>query len=129
MNINDKEKFALPDNPGVYFFLNKNKEIIYIGKAKNIKKRINQYFNGSVNSYKTPRMLEEAFSIKTIITNSEKDALILERNLIDEHRPFFNILLLDNKKYPYINISLKKELEIKVKYIYKEEKNSYYFGP
>ncbi|MGL4183738.1 MAG: GIY-YIG nuclease family protein [Metamycoplasmataceae bacterium] len=129
MNIKDKEHFALPENPGVYFFLNKNKEIIYIGKAKNIKKRINQYFSGSVNSYKTPKMLEEASSIKTIITNSEKDALILERNLIDEHRPFFNILLLDNKKYPYINISLKKELEIKVKYIYKEEKNSYYFGP
>ncbi|MGL4343468.1 MAG: GIY-YIG nuclease family protein [Metamycoplasmataceae bacterium] len=119
----------IPKNNGVYIFKDKNENIIYVGKAKNLNDRVKQYFKGTINSYKTSKMVSLINSIDFFITKNEKDALILERNLIEKHKPNYNVLLLDDKKYPYINIALKKELEISIKYIYKPEKNSLFFGP
>lgn len=120
----------ISSSPGVYLFKDKDNNIIYIGKAKNLSKRINQYFHGSINSYKTSKMVTKIYNFKTIITNTEIESLILERNLIDKYKPFYNILLLDDKKYPYIKLTIKKNvLNISVQFIYKKESNSYYFGP
>lgn len=115
---------------GVYWFKDKNENILYIGKAKNIKKRINQYLNGSINSYKTPILLEKAESFDYQVCANEKEALILEQELIKKHKPYYNILFLDDKKYPYIVIELKPNtIEFKTRFFYKQQKNTFYFGP
>lgn len=120
----------LPQNSGVYIFKDLTDEILYVGKAKNIAKRVRQYFQDSVNSYKTAKMLEKINSVETIITNTEIEALILERNLIDKYKPFYNVLLLDDKKYPYIFLRLtNNQLEIKIKYFFQKDKNGLYYGP
>lgn len=119
----------LPSQPGVYI-LKKDEKILYIGKAKNIKNRIAQYMRGSVNSYKTSKLIQKINSIETIICNNEKESLLLEQELIKKNKPKYNILLLDDKKYPYIVIELKKnKLEIKTKFFYKKQKNTFYYGP
>ncbi|MFA0961763.1 excinuclease ABC subunit UvrC [Roseivirga sp. BDSF3-8] len=96
----------LPDEPGVYRFYNKNRTLIYVGKAKSLKKRVSSYFvkNTGVNR-KTLRMVSEIRSLEVTLVNSEFDALLLENNLIKEHQPKYNILLKDDKTYPYICIS------------------------
>lgn len=119
----------IPNKMGVYLF-KENDEILYVGKAKNIKKRIQQYFRGSKNSYKTPHLIEKANDIEYIICSNEKESLLLEQELIKKYHPYFNILLLDDKKYPYIVIELKpNKIEFKTKFFYKKEINSYYYGP
>lgn len=120
---------SFPSSCGVYFFKN-NDEIIYVGKAKNLKNRIKQYFNGSINSFKTPLLLEKFTSIDFLVCSNEKESLLLEQEMIKKYRPYFNILLLDDKKYPYIVIQLKNnKLEFKTKFFFKNEPNSYYCGP
>lgn len=98
-----KEIELLPDKPGCYLMHNKDDEIIYIGKAKNLKKRVSQYFLRS-QSGKTAAMVFHVDHFETIITKSEKEALILEMNLIQKHHPRYNIMLMDDKHYPYIAI-------------------------
>lgn len=120
---------AIPSTFGVYLWKDINDKIIYVGKSNNIKQRILQYLNGSLNSYKTTSMLEKANDVSFIVCSNEKESLLLEQELIKQHRPYYNILLLDDKKYPFIVLELKKKLEIKVKFNYKEEKNSFYYGP
>ena len=96
---------TLPDSPGVYRFYNKNKILIYVGKAKNIKKRVTNYFNNSKqHNIKTQRLVEEICSIEFTIVNSEYEALLLENNIIKSSQPKYNILLKDDKTYPYISI-------------------------
>ncbi len=93
----------LPDQPGVYKFYNEERKLIYVGKAKSLKKRVGSYFNRSANtSRKTLKMVREIRSIEFTIVNSEFDALLLENSLIKKNQPKYNILLKDDKSYPYI---------------------------
>ncbi|MGL5590612.1 MAG: GIY-YIG nuclease family protein [Metamycoplasmataceae bacterium] len=126
MNLNN-----VPELPGVYLWKDINKNIIYVGKAKNLKKRMTQYFNGTINSFKTKKMVELITDFDFIICNNENEALLLERNLISKYKPFYNISLMDDRKYPYINISIDKTgLSISVKFIVNNEnKNNLYYGP
>ena len=90
--------------PGIYKFEDKNSNIIYIGKALNLKKRVSSYFNKSITSVKTSKLVENVINIQTIITKNEEEALLLENILIKEFKPKYNILLRDDKSYPYILI-------------------------
>lgn len=95
----------LPENPGVYRFLNKKGKIIYIGKAKHLKKRVSSYFVSSrQHSYRIQHLVRNIDDISYTVTNSEVEALLLENNLIKTHQPRYNILLKDGKTYPYICI-------------------------
>ena len=101
----------LPTLPGVYKFKNKDKKIIYIGKAKNLKNRIRSYFqNSKAQSSKTISMMKNADSFEWIIVKNEVEALLTEANLIKKHRPKYNILMKDDKTYPYIQINLQLSL-------------------
>ena len=91
----------VPNNPGVYQFFN-NKEIIYIGKAKNLNKRVRSYFTKAIKDRKTEQIKQQAIRVETFTTHSETEALILEQQLIKEYKPKFNILLRDDKTYPFI---------------------------
>ncbi|MEQ8809343.1 MAG: GIY-YIG nuclease family protein, partial [Imperialibacter sp.] len=100
-----EDVLLLPHNPGVYRFKNKHGKLIYVGKAKDLKKRVASYFNRSNQlSRKTIKMVSEVAEIEFTIVNSEFDALLLENNLIKENQPKYNILLKDDKTFPYIVI-------------------------
>lgn len=118
----------LPNKPGCYLMHDKNDVIIYIGKAKNLKNRVSQYFLRSQNG-KTAAMVSHVDHFETIITKSEKEALILEMNLIQTHHPRYNIMLMDDKHYPYI--ALHKEVKDPYVSISRNVKNKKceYFGP
>ena len=121
----------VPNKPGVYLWKDQNGKIIYIGKAKNLKRRMSQYFNlNMLNSYKTSHMRSQIFSFETIITQSDRSAFILERKLIDEHKPFYNVCFPNTKSFPYIKIKLlKNQIKIEITNSYKKEQNAVYFGP
>src|SRR5512133_2896381 len=91
----------LPDNPGVYQFFDQSRVIIYVGKAKNLKKRVTSYFSKN-QSGKTTVLLRKTSDIRHIVVDNESDALLLENNLIKKHQPRYNILLKDDKTYPWI---------------------------
>ena len=118
----------MPSEPGVYQFFNKEDKIIYIGKAKNLKKRIASYFQKNIGSRKTKNLIKNIHEIKHIIVSSESDALLLENSLIKKYQPKYNILLRDDKTYPWIVI--KKESFPRVLTTRRVEKDgSEYFGP
>ena len=96
---------SLPETPGCYLYLNDSGEIIYVGKAKNLKRRVSSYFNKEQQSLKTKLLVSKIADIRYIVVNSEADALLLENNLIKRHKPRYNILLKDDKTYPSICIS------------------------
>lgn len=98
----------LPNLPGVYKMLGKNGDIIYVGKAKSLKSRVNSYFAKTIDHPKTRALVQRIDNIKTIITRSETEALLLEQNLIKLHRPPYNVLLRDDKSYLYVFISADK---------------------
>lgn len=98
----------VPDNPGVYMMLDEGGEIIYVGKAKNLKKRLRQYFVDSVKTVKVMAMLDHMADFRYIICASEVDALVTENNLIKKHTPQYNILLKDDKSYPFVRIDVKQ---------------------
>lgn len=101
-----KEISKLPDQPGVYRYFNADDVLIYVGKAKSLKKRVSSYFNKlSGNSRKTRRLVSEIKAIEVTLVNSEFDALLLENNLIKQNQPKYNILLKDDKTFPYICVS------------------------
>ena len=117
----------LPDKPGVYQFIDYSDNILYVGKAKNLKKRVTSYFSKN-QSGKTVVLLKRAADIKHIVVENESDALLLENNLIKKHQPRYNILLKDDKTFPWICI--KKEPFPRVfstRSIIKD--GSAYFGP
>lgn len=95
---------TLPSEPGVYRYYDKNEQLLYVGKAKNLKKRVLSYFNKNLSGYRIKIMVGKIQRLETTIVNSEYDALLLENNLIKEHKPFYNVMLKDDKTYPWICI-------------------------
>lgn len=93
---------VIPENPGVYMYLDENDLIIYVGKAKNLKKRVSSYFNKNQDNPKTRIMVRKIRKINYLVVESEEDAFLLENNLIKEHKPRYNIMLRDDKTYPWI---------------------------
>ncbi len=118
----------VPSTPGVYKFFNKT-EIIYIGKAKNLKKRVSSYFGNSFKDRKTSQIKSLTDSIETFTTKNEVEALLLEQTLIKENKPKFNILLRDDKTYPYIYFSLDHNYPGIYLKRTKKAINSNYYGP
>lgn len=123
--IKDKLK-ELPNSPGCYLMKNSDNEIIYVGKAKNLSNRVRSYFTGSHNA-KTTRLVQDIKTFEFIMTSTEKEAFILEMNLIKKHNPKYNIMLTDDKRYPYIAIS--NERHPKIFYTRNLNKKAKYYGP
>ena len=96
----DLQLKTLPSEPGVYRYYDKNDQLLYVGKAKNLKNRVLSYFNKNLSGYRTRIMVGKIFRLETTIVPSEYDALLLENNLIKEHQPFYNVMLKDDKTYP-----------------------------
>lgn len=114
MTTEEKEKIQnylkgivlnLPDSPGCYQYLNENGEIIYVGKAKNLKRRVYSYFSKEHQNRKTAMLVSKIRDIKYVVVNTEEDALLLENNLIKRYKPHYNVLLKDDKTYPSICIT------------------------
>jgi len=119
---------ALPDKPGVYQYFNAGEEIIYVGKAKNLKKRVSSYFNKIHEQGKTNVLVKNIVSLKYIVVETEEDALLLENNLIKQYQPRYNVLLKDGKTYPSICITNETFPRIfKTRNVYKN--GGQYFGP
>ena len=119
---------VLPDKPGIYQHLDKDGRILYIGKAKSLKKRVSSYFNKNLSSGRTRIMVQKIADIRTVVTQNELEALLLENSLIKEHQPRYNVNLKDDKTYPWIVI--KKERFPRIFYTRKKiEDGSEYFGP
>lgn len=119
---------SLPESPGIYQYLNDKNEIIYVGKAKNLKRRVSSYFNKEQQSVKTRVLVKQIADIKYIVVGSEQDALLLENSLIKKHQPRYNILLKDGKTYPWICV--KNEFfprVFKTRNVVKD--GSIYYGP
>ena len=116
-------------NPGVYKMLSSTGEILYIGKAKNIPNRLKSYVTESNLPIRTERMLSLTHSLETTTTNNESEALLLEANLIKKHKPRYNILLRDDKSFPYIYIGNKDRWPQLTKLRGKKSRSGYYFGP
>ena len=95
---------TLPSEPGVYRYYDKKDQLLYVGKAKQLNKRVLSYFNKNLSGYRTRIMVSKIFRLETTIVPSEYDALLLENNLIKEHQPFYNVMLKDDKSYPWICI-------------------------
>lgn len=95
---------TLPSEPGVYRYYDKNDQLLYVGKAKQLNKRVLSYFNKNQNGYRTRIMVSKIHRLETTVVNSEYDALLLENNLIKAHQPFYNVMLKDDKTYPWICI-------------------------
>lgn len=120
----------LPEHPGVYIMKNVHGEIIYIGKAVSLKNRVRQYFQGSKNhSAKVKAMVENIDEFEYILTDSELEALILECNLIKKYKPRYNILLKDDKHYPYIKVTMNEEYPRVILARKIDKDKAKYFGP
>ena len=105
-NENIREQLAyLPVNSGCYLYHDKNDEIIYVGKAKNLKRRVSSYFNKKLDSAKLRVLVPKISRIEYIVTDTEIEALILESHLIKKYKPRYNILLKDDKKFPYFVVT------------------------
>ena len=128
-NIEEELK-KLPAQPGVYIMHDAKDEIIYVGKAISLKNRVRQYFQSSRNkTAKIEQMVSRIARFEYIVTDSELEALVLECNLIKEHRPRYNTMLKDDKTYPYIKVTVSEEYpRILFSRMMKKDKNKY-FGP
>ena len=126
----DIGKLHIPESSGVYL-MKKNNKVIYVGKAKNLKNRVSSYFNRVHESEKTNELVKNIEDIEFFLTNTEIDALLLENNLIKKYSPKYNILLKDEKTYPFIKISKEDFSSIKIVRTTKalDIKNGEYFGP
>lgn len=118
----------LPTQPGCYLMKNKNGKIIYVGKAKDLKSRVNSYFTGAHN-YKVTKMVASIHDFDYIVTKTEKDSLILELNLIKKHQPKFNVVFMDDKVYPYIKITDEVYPRLVISRNREKDKNAKIFGP
>lgn len=119
---------SLPAQPGIYRYYDVNGSLLYVGKAKNIRKRVSSYFNKTLDSYKTHELVKRIQRIEFTIVNSEHDAFLLENSLIKQFQPLFNINLKDDKSYPYIVIKNEPFPRVFLTR-QKIEDGSQYFGP
>jgi excinuclease ABC subunit C len=117
----------LPDKPGCYLMKNINDQIIYVGKAKNLKNRVRSYFKSS-HTGKVAKMVSEVADFETIVTSTNKESFLLEITLIQKHQPYFNIKLKKGTGYPYIKITNERDPQIKIVSKVKND-GGYYFGP
>lgn len=117
----------LPDKPGCYLMKNINDQIIYVGKAKNLKNRVRSYFKSS-HTGKVAKMVSEVADFETIVTSTNKESFLLEITLIQKHQPYFNIKLKKGTGYPYIKITNERDPQIKIVSKIKKD-GGYYFGP
>lgn len=125
--MNLKQKIALlPAQPGCYLMKNEMDEVIYVGKAKHLKNRVKSYFTGAHNE-KTTRLVSEIRDFSYVLTNSERESLILEMNLIKQYLPKYNIRLIDDKTYPYIEITKEKYPRLQV--VRKKDVKGKVYGP
>ena len=127
----EEELKKLPASPGVYLMHNNRDEIIYIGKAISLKNRVRQYFQSSRNkTAKIEQMVSHIAWFEYILTDSELEALVLECNLIKEHRPRYNTMLKDDKSYPYIKATVSEDFpRLLFSRDMKKDGKSRYFGP
>lgn len=125
MNLKEKIKLC-PTEPGCYLMKNKQGDVIYVGKAKNLKNRVKTYFTGAHNE-KTTRLVQEIDDFSYVLTNSEQESLILENNLIKQYVPKYNIRLVDDKTYPYIELT--EEEHPKLQVVRKKQPKGRIFGP
>ena len=123
-----KKLESLPSNPGCYLYKDNIGEIIYVGKAKNLKNMFKSYFTCNHNK-KTQILVSKIEDLEYIIVNSEKEALILENNLIKKYRPYYNIRLKDDKSYPYLMITKEEHPRLVLTRKYKRNNKNIYFGP
>lgn len=126
------KKLMLPNQVGVYRFYDEKNTLLYVGKAKNLKSRMNQYAKGATNSYKTEVLIRKTKEIKYDILQNETEALILEKKIISKFQPIYNIKLKDDQNYPYIKLELEKKLNIELVYKIsrsKKSKNIFFYGP
>ena len=128
MNELQEKLKLLPENPGVYIMLDKDGVVIYVGKARVLKNRVRQYFHSSAKPEKVAAMVENIADFYYVITPTEIDALALENNLIKKYKPKYNILLKDDKTYPYIKVYTKEEFP-HIAVTRKINKDGKYFGP
>ena len=126
--LNNAKSF--PKQSGCYFMKNKAGEIIYVGKAIDLKSRVSSYFNGSQKSPKTLILVGHIVDFDFIISDSDAESLVLENNLIKKHRPKYNIRLKDDKSYPYLKINYNDQFP-RLEYVRRPKKQKYveYFGP
>ena len=128
MNDELKNKVnSLPESPGVYQYFNSEGTIIYVGKAKNLKRRVSSYFNKTHDSIKTQKLVQQIVDLKYSVVNSENEALLLENNLIKKYQPHYNILLKDGKSYPWLCIT--HEMFPRIFKTRTLIKNADFFGP
>ena len=118
----------LPHSPGSYQMKDKNGEIIYVGKAKDLHNRVNSYFVGD-HDFKTKKLVKNINDFDFIVTSTEKEAFILEINLIKQYRPKYNIQFIDDSSYPYIKLTKERYPRLSIVRDIKKDKNAYYFGP
>ena len=119
----------LTERPGVYRMYNRAGKILYVGKAKNLKRRVSSYFKKSHNEIKTARMVSQVAYIEVTVTDTESEALILENTLIKHHKPKYNILFRDDKSYPYIYVSTAKAFPSLAYHRGAKRRPGRYFGP
>ncbi|TLX77102.1 excinuclease ABC subunit UvrC [Labilibacter sediminis] len=124
-----KQKISvLPSDPGVYQYFNKDGKIIYVGKAKNLKKRVSSYFVGKPDNGKTALLIRNIANVEHIVVDSEEDALLLENNLIKKYQPRYNVLLKDDKSFPWIVVKNESYPRVfSTRHVVKD--GSLYFGP
>lgn len=133
MNLQDDIKLKLknlPQSPGIYLFKNADGKIIYIGKARNLRHRVRSYFGSAAShNYKTIRLVSQAVDFDLMVTDSEVEALILEANMVRQHKPRYNVLLKDDKHFPYVKITTNEPFP-RVLIVRRIEKDgATYFGP
>jgi excinuclease ABC subunit C len=127
--ISDDYLSNLPDSPGVYIFKNRAKEIIYVGKARSIKDRVRSYFRGGDKDSKTERLIRNVDDVSIVLTGNEKEAFLLENNLIKENQPKYNILLKDDKTYVSLRLSVQDEFPALTITRTIKDDGALYFGP
>ena len=124
-----KQLPLIPKLPGVYKMLSIDEEILYVGKAKNLPNRLKSYVSEKNHIIRTERMLSQTKKIEITTTSNESEALLLEANLIKKHKPKFNILLRDDKSFPFIYISSKSKWPQITKHRGKKNRDGFFFGP
>lgn len=123
-----EKALRLPMKPGVYIMMDENREVIYVGKAKKLKNRVSSYFRGSHDT-KTTAMVSRVADFDVIIANSEFEALVLENSLIKRHKPYYNVMLKDDKGYPFVKLDLNEEYPVFSMVSRMGNDGAKYFGP